>query len=219
MNPLSCCPPAVAGGYQAPPGRRMPSELGGAATEQVLYPGPHRLIHINEELAAKEEPERRPIFVVTASFNNDGETCISPNHEECSNEVQQVIADSIVVIGGPERVPGQPELELCPEGASKDVTLENVGEYVQRVARPDVCTAKCVFYRAAPGFLLQGGGRQGAKGAKKPAALNRAGSAKPARWKVPDFRPPAVRTRSRPSRPWAWGAAWPGRWARSRQLP
>ena len=29
-------------------------------------------------------------------------------------------------------------------------------EYVQRVALQDVCTAKCVFYRAEPGFLLQG---------------------------------------------------------------
>jgi len=30
-------------------------------------------------------------------------------------------------------LPGQPEVALVPDGASKDVTLDNVGEYVQRV--------------------------------------------------------------------------------------
>jgi len=30
-------------------------------------------------------------------------------------------------------LPGQPDIELCADGASRDVTLENCGEYVQRV--------------------------------------------------------------------------------------
>jgi E3 ubiquitin-protein ligase TRIP12 len=30
-------------------------------------------------------------------------------------------------------LPGAPEIELCPDGGARDVTLDNVGEYVQRV--------------------------------------------------------------------------------------
>lgn len=44
-------------------------------------------------------------------------------------------------------LPGQPEVELVPDGASIDVTLENVGEYVQRVL--DVFLAEGVRAQAA----------------------------------------------------------------------
>jgi E3 ubiquitin-protein ligase TRIP12 len=36
-------------------------------------------------------------------------------------------------------LPGQPEVELVPDGANKDVTLENVGEYAQRVLDVFLC--------------------------------------------------------------------------------
>ena len=46
---------------------------------------------------------------------------------------------------------GELRIRLRPEWHLPSV------RYVQRVARQDVCTAKCQFYRAEPGFLLQGG--------------------------------------------------------------
>ena len=36
-------------------------------------------------------------------------------------------------------LPGQPEVELCEDGANVDVTLENAGEYVQRVLDVMLC--------------------------------------------------------------------------------
>jgi len=44
-------------------------------------------------------------------------------------------------------LPGQPEVELSPGGASRDVTLDNVGEYVQRVI--DVSLAEGVRAQVA----------------------------------------------------------------------
>jgi dynein heavy chain len=97
---------------------------------------PGRIIRVTEETAAElPVPDRPPIFTVEASFNDDGDTCITPSHEEFAVEIQQIIADSIVVIGGPERVLGHPELAAytdvdgsddVDDNAEDDTSLEQV---------------------------------------------------------------------------------------------
>jgi dynein heavy chain len=115
-------------------------ELLGFVTLDEVGP-PTRIVRINEKTDSKKTAgaveHRPPVFVVEASFDENGDTCISPTFEEFSQEIETVILDSIFVISGPERVLGHPELEAytdasaddggdADEGAEDDSSLEQL---------------------------------------------------------------------------------------------